>query len=240
MIDSITFEGWKTLFLTFLPFNLSIFIADVVAYVLIPGLILHFLIKHHKEKFSPIPQLGVWRSCGKVWLQIGVILCACIVVLFFLYSYFLAFSISTLKSQEMQYREYLHEKSGVVVKNETHKGFIEAIADKFQNKKADAQEQQQASTVKANNPSVDAAENNDPFADNIKETNQSAPKAPSKTITATEGTPAYSVVEFFYLNFRWLHHAFYTVLLLIAVGWFFLLPGYRMMNEKTKINVNVK
>ena len=243
MFDSITFDGWKTLFLTFLPFNFSIFLMDIIAYLGIPALILYLLLKHYREKFNVNPQLGAWRTCGKVWLQIGVILCACIIVLFFLYSYVITFSVSTLKSQEMQYRDYLYEKSEATADVEgksTKKDasyFIRAIAGKFKNIMAESDEQPAENTDKTSNVSVDAAENTDPFSDDIKKTTKPAKKTVSQTPAVAEGTPAYSVVEFFYLNYRWLHHALYTALLLILTGWFFLLPGYRMMNEKTKINV---
>lgn len=144
----------------------------------------------------------------------------------------------------MQYREYLLEKSEVVA-DEDNKStkkdvsyFIDAITRKFRNVIADNEDQPQANTGKTGNASEDAAANNDPFADNIKKTNEPAKKNASAADNDNlKETTAYSVVEFFYLNYRWLHHAFYTVLLLILAGWFFLLPGYRMMNEKTKINV---
>ena len=235
-LDSISPAGWGKLISTFLPTSFAIFIADLIAYVIIPLLILLFLISFFKKR-NTIGGLGAWRSCGKQWIKIGVVFIIVNIVLYFIYNSVLTTSVSGVRSLQDQYRE---DMLGAKATEKDHNN-IQNIAFKLRNAK-----RKPATVVNENKKPVASGgilDEESKVLSNKKKLTEDEIVANLESDVATEdngqttvqiSSKEYQVVEFFYKGYSWLHHMFYAIAWIIFACWFFW-PGLKMQKQKTII-----
>lgn len=221
-IDSISPAGWGKLLSTFLPTSFAIFIADLIAYVIIPLLILLFLISFFKKR-NTIGGLGAWRSCGKQWIKIGVVFIIVNIVLYFIYKSVLTTPISDIRSLQNQYREDMLGAKSTKDHKKDHNN-IQNIARQLRSDK-------RKSEVNENKKPVTSGG----ILDEERERLTDDDIANLDSDVATEDiSNEYKVVEFFYKGYSWLHHMFYAIAWIIFACWFFW-PGLKMQKQKTII-----
>lgn len=241
-LDSISPLGWGKLLTTFIPTNLAIFIADVIAYVLIPLAVLILLISIFKKHCSN-SNIGTWRKCGKTWLKIGLYFLIFNILLYFLYNSILTTSISGIRSFQTQYREeVLGAKKGKIATEN-----ISDIASNLRNnkRKSSARFKTSQSVVVDKEPATDGKELLNELATDmekkhklseteanalISDTPSSEPSIQKVSIKSNE----YKVVKFFYNGYPWLHHLLYAVIWLFVLAGIFW-PGFKMQKQKTII-----
>ena len=234
-LDSISPAGWGKLLSTFLPTSLAIFIADLIAYVIIPLLILLFLISFFKKR-NTIGGLGAWRSCGKQWIKIGAVFIIVNIVLYFIYNSVLTTSISGVRSLQDQYREDM-----LGAKSTKDHNNIQNIARQLRNAK-----RKPATVVNENKKPVTSGgilDEESNVLSNKKKLTEDEIVANLDSDVATEdngqttvqiSSKEYQVVDFFYKGYSWLHHMFYAIAWIIFACWFFW-PGLKMQKQKTII-----
>ena len=215
-VDSVTFDAWKKLLAAFFPTNLWIGLFDLIAWIIIPLIVVYFSIKFQRKKMEGVHD-NVWQNCGKAWMNAGLVVLLVCFAMYLIYASVLPWSFSGLRSLEVQYREdVLGAKSSKTITEN-----ITDLATSFRNKKTKTPSAQAGSSLSSysSNDSVD----------NISALNNTtAPKSSSKS-------KEYKVVKFFYKGYNWLHHLLYEVVWIVVLAFYFLLPGYKMSHEKIKI-----
>ena len=237
-LDSVSHAFWGKLLLTFVPSNLALFITDLFVYGLLPLGVLLLLISVFKKK-TISGTMGAWRSCGRMWLQIGLLFLVFNIVLYCLYKGVLTASLSGLRSFQVQYREDVlgAQKGTSSIVN------IQKIATKFRNPKrtsfnpSGVKNSTGNGTSQLDEISSDLSKKDKLSAEEIKanlDSDISSDLNSAPVTLSSVRSKEYKVVEFFYKGYSWLHHLLYALAWLIFTAWFFW-PGIKMQKQKTII-----